>query len=236
MNRVPKHIAIIPDGNRRWAKQRSTSVPEGHSEGAGNLMHIVRAAYRMGIKVITFYMFSTENWSRSQDEVSALMALLEHFLKEQKQPMIDEGVRFNTIGDLTALPSTAQNLIQEVKHATQPGKTIEVVGALNYGSRDELRRAFHRMHADIAQAKLSLEQVDEQRISHYLDTAAWPDPELMIRCSGEFRLSNFLLWQLSYAEVYIANVFWPDFTAHHLEEAVKAYQERERRLGGSASS
>lgn len=230
---VPRHIAIIPDGNRRWARRQAESVAHGHSEGAGNLMHIVRAAHAMGVKVMTFYMFSTENWTRAEEEVQTLMLLLEQYLIEQKQPMIDEGVRFNTIGDLSCLTSRAQELIAEVKSATSSGKSIDVVAALNYGSRDELRRAFQKIHEDILIGKMKSEQLDEQIISSYLDTAHWPDPDLMIRCSGEFRLSNFLLWQLSYSEVYITDVLWPDFTPLHLQEAVQAYQGRERRLGGS---
>lgn len=234
MSSVPYHIAIIPDGNRRWAKKRAENIADGHAEGAGNLMNIVRAAHALGIKVVTFYMFSTENWSRSQDEVQALMLLLEQYLLDQKKTMMDEGVRFNTIGDLSALSPCLRTLIDEVKEATSTGKSIDIVAALNYGSRDELLRAFHKIHSEIERENLKVEEVDEQVISRYLDTASWPDPDLMIRCSGEFRLSNFLLWQLSYAEVYISDVLWPDFTPHHLQEAVTAFQGRERRLGGSA--
>lgn len=233
MSNIPRHIAIIPDGNRRWAKKNFESVEQGHSEGAGNLMKIVREAYALGVKYITFYVFSTENWSRPQAEVDALMELLEDYLIEQKQPMIDEGVRFNTIGDLGALTPRIQALISEVKEATKHGNHIDVVAAINYGSRDELVRTFKKMHEHLQSGELTLERLDEATIAAHLDTAPWPDPDLMIRCSGEFRLSNFLLWQLSYAEVYISDVLWPDFTPAHLKEAVSAYQGRERRLGGS---
>lgn len=233
MNKPPNHIAIIPDGNRRWAKRRAESFHHGHSEGAGNLMNIVRAAHDLGVKAVTFYLFSTENWTRAENEVQALMFLLEQYLIEQKQPMIDEGVRFKTIGNLSVLPARIQELIADVKQETAKGQNIDVVAALNYGSRDELLRAFQRMHKAIEKGDLKAEELSENVISSYLDTAPLPDPDLMIRCSGEFRLSNFLLWQLSYAEIYIADVLWPDFTPLHLQEAVKAYQGRERRLGGS---
>ena len=233
MNTSPHHIAIIPDGNRRWAKRHAETIPQGHSEGAGNLMKIVRAGHDLGVKVMTFYLFSTENWNRAEEEVQALMFLLEQYLIEQKQPMIDDGVRFKTIGNLSVLPPRVQELIAEVKEATAQGGNIDVVAALNYGSRDELLRAFQRIQKDIQSGHLKAEGLSENLISSYLDTAPFPDPDLMIRCSGEFRLSNFLLWQLSYSEVYIADVLWPDFTPLHLQEAVKAYQGRERRLGGS---
>lgn len=232
-NGIPTHIAIIPDGNRRWAKKQFETVSHGHSEGAGNIMNIVRGAYELGVKILTFYLFSTENWNRSQDEVKALMLLLEHYLIEQKSLMVKEGIRFSTIGDLSCLPEKTQELIDEVKTETVAGKSIDVIVALNYGSRDELRRAFTKMHRDLTEGRLKQEQVDERMISNYLDTAQWPDPDLLIRCSGEFRLSNFLLWQLSYAEIYIADVLWPDFTSSHLQEAIQAYQIRERRLGGN---
>ena len=233
VSNIPRHIAIIPDGNRRWAKQHFESVAQGHAEGAGNLMKIVREAYSLGVKYITFYVFSTENWSRPPAEVDALMELLEDYLIEQKQPMIEEGVRFNTIGDLSILTPKIQGLIHEVKEATKGGTHIDVVAAINYGSRNELLRTFKKMHQQLQDGELTLERLDEETIAAHLDTAPWPDPDLMIRCSGEFRLSNFLLWQLSYAEVYITDVLWPDFTPAHLKEAVKAYQGRERRLGGT---
>ncbi len=231
-SRLPKHIAIIPDGNRRWAKLQESMPAAGHREGADNLMNIVRAGKEIGIKTMTFYLFSTENWNRSQDEVDALMWLLPSYLTEQRQTMIDEGVRLETIGDLSRLPPDVLHVVNETKAATAQGKGITFVMALNYGSRDELCRAFKKMAADIQNKSLGIEEIDLEKMSQYLDTAQWEDPDLLIRTSGEMRVSNFLLWQISYAEIHIEEVLWPDFTPHHLLKAIQGFQKRERRLGG----
>lgn len=225
---IPKHVAIIPDGNRRWAKKQQSSIESGHREGADNLMDIVKAGKEIGLKTLTFYLFSTENWTRSKEEVDALMWLLPTYLQEQCQTMIDHDIRLGTIGDLTRLPADTLKVIDETKQATAHCQAIDMVLALNYGSRDELRRAFQRMLQD----NVNSEEVTENLISQYLDTARWTDPDLLIRTSGEIRFSNFLLWQISYAEVHIEEVLWPDFSPHHLLNAIISFQKRNRRLGG----
>lgn len=232
LQRLPKHIAIIPDGNRRWAKKQQSSIKSGHREGADNLMDIIKAGRELGVETMTFYLFSTENWNRSKEEVDALMWLLPTYLVEQKQTMIDNGIRLHTIGDISRLPSDVLQVVNETKEATAKGNGVNFVMALNYGSRDEMTRAVRKIIKEVQQGKLQENQVDEALISQYLDTAAWPDPDLLIRTSAEFRVSNFLLWQISYSEVHIEDVLWPDFTPHHLLEAIVNFQGRDRRLGG----
>lgn len=231
--RVPRHIAIIPDGNRRWARQNRLSVVQGHRKGADNLLNIVRAAKELGVQVVTFYTISTENLSsRDPLEVSALMWLLESYLQEQRQNMIEQGVRLQSIGDISKFPPRICQELQKSKEATAHCDCIEMVMALNYGGRDEIKRAFLAILDDYEKNTLKREDVTEALISRYLDTAPWGDPDLLIRTSGEQRLSNFLLWQTSYAEMHMPKVFWPDFSAKHLLDALESFQHRERRLGG----
>lgn len=229
--RVPHHIAIIPDGNRRWAEQRMAMPQDGHKSGADSLLPIVRGAKELGIKVLTFYTFSTENWLRGAEEVDALMLLLESYLAEQREPMRLEGVRLHTIGAVDGLPAAVREALELTKLATAGGTHIDIVLALNYGGRNELCRAFRRLAADCVEGRCTAEQIDEKLIASYLDTAELCDPDLLIRTSGEHRLSNFLLWQMSYAEIVFSEVLWPDFTPLHLLEAVEHYQKRQRRGG-----
>lgn len=231
--RAPKHVAIIPDGNRRWAKKHSSSPQQGHQEGADTLMEIVKAAQELDIQVITFYAFSTENWNRPKDEVTALMALFADYLFDQREEMVQSNICLETIGDLTKLPSFLLEVISDTKEATKFCDKIRLVLAFNYGSRNELCRAFKEMVEDIDQGELSKDNINENTIASYLDTNAWSDPELLIRTSGELRVSNFLLWQISYSEIHISPVLWPDFTPHHLLEAILDFQMRERRWGGA---
>lgn len=231
-SRVPKHIAIIPDGNRRWARKNLSSIAEGHREGADTLIEIVNAARELEIESITFYSFSTENWNRPPEEVFALMMLYSNFLLENKEEMVQTGVKLETIGDLSSLPSFLQHTIEETKRATQDCGKINLILALNYGSRNEICRAFRAMLNDFEQASLKKEDVNEEMISRYLDTQPWGDPDLLIRTSGELRVSNFLLWQISYSEIHVAPVLWPDFTPQHLIDAILDYQSRQRRWGG----
>lgn len=231
--RIPKHIAIIPDGNRRWAKKHFSNVEEGHREGADTLMEIVKAAKYLGVKGITFYSFSTENWNRSPEEVFALMALFSSYLLDQCEEMVQNGVKLETIGNLQKLPSFLQQAIQQVKSATHRCDQITLILALNYGSRDELCRAFRSMLDDYDHQLINKEEIDEQTVSRYLDTYQWGDPDLLIRTSGELRISNFLLWQLSYTEIHVAPVLWPDFSPNHLLDAIVDFQNRQRRWGGS---
>jgi undecaprenyl diphosphate synthase len=231
MSNIPLHIAIIPDGNRRWAKNNAFQIIEGHRQGADKLIAIVKSAKNIGIKFITFFLFSTENWLRDQTEVDALMWLLETFLIDQRQTMIDNDIRFNTIGDLSKFSGRILDLIHENKQSTSHCNAIQMIAALNYGGRDDLSRAVKRLVEDY-DSKILSEPINENLISRYLDTAPWPDPELLIRTSGEHRISNFLLWQISYSELYMADVLWPDFTDAHFLDAILTYQSRDRRLGG----
>lgn len=231
-SRIPRHIAIIPDGNRRWARKRLASIAQGHEQGADTLLEIVRAARELEIKELTFYSFSTENWNRSPEEIMALMTLYALYLTEQREKMVQNGVKVHTIGDLSSLPLFLQEAIVEAKAATENCDQIDLILALNYGSRDELCRAFRTILEDYDRQALQKEDINETTISRYLDTSRWGDPELLIRTSGELRVSNFLLWQISYSEIHVAPVLWPDFTPDHLLEAILDYQRRQRRWGG----
>ncbi len=230
--KVPSHVAIIPDGNRRWAKMRELVPSKGHEEGAASLVDIACAAKDLGVKTITFYLFSTENWTRTQEEIDALMLLLHLFLIEQRPVLLREGVRLQTIGEISKLPAYVIDTIEETKKVTIDCQTINMVLALNYGARDELTRAFRTVAKQVSSGALAPEMIEEGMIAAALDTVAYGDPDLLIRTSGELRLSNFLLWQISYAEMYVTDVLWPDFRPKHLYDAVVSYQQRERRLGG----
>ncbi len=229
---IPKHVAIIPDGNRRWAKKEEFSSTEGHACGADILMDVVKSGKELGIKTMTFYTFSTENWHRSEEEVQGLLWLLQSYLSSKCNEMIESGIRFYTIGDLSGLPKDLRCTIEETKLLTESCDKIEMVLAVNYGSRDEICRAIKAIALDYSDDKISLKNITTELISTYLDTKKWQDPELLIRTSGEMRISNFLLWQLSYSEIYVSNVLWPDYTPEHLFQAIYNYQKRQRRLGG----
>ncbi len=230
--RLPNHVAIIPDGNRRWAAKKREESEKGHFQGASTLIEIVKAAKALGIKTITFFCFSTENWSRSREEINILMWLLQDFLNENRLDMQTTGVRFSTIGNLEALPQEALIAIEETRRATAQCQDINMVVALNYGARDEIRRVLHKIIDDSNDGKIHKEQITEALIASYLDTAPWGDPELFIRTSGEMRLSNYLLWQMAYTEIYFTDVLWPDFKPADLLAAVADFQGRERRWGG----
>ena len=231
--RIPLHVAIIPDGNRRWAKKHKKLQFKGHKAGAANIIEIVKAGKAIGIKALTFYLFSTENWNRSKDEVAALMWLLKKFLKDNCKEMQEQGVRLKTIGDSNTLPIDVLAVVEETIKATADCSGIDMVLALNYGSRDEIRRTFHCILDRYSEGTLKKEEVTEKLIASYLDTKPWGDPDLLIRTSGEKRISNFLLWQLSYSEIYFTELFWPEFKPIDLLEAVLDFQKRERRLGGT---
>jgi undecaprenyl diphosphate synthase len=231
--RIPRHVAIIPDGNRRWAKKQQEYYNKGHQAGANNLIEIVKAGKALGIKVLTFYLFSTENWNRSKEEVGGLMWLLQEFLKENCQDMQAQGVRLKTIGDVASLPKEALTVVNETLEATAHCDQIDMVLALNYGARDEIKRAFHHILDDYSSDKIKKEEVTETLIGNYLDTSSCGDPDLLIRTSGEMRISNFLLWQLSYTEIYVTELLWPEFKPIDLLHAIADFQRRERRLGGT---
>ncbi|MEN9654144.1 MAG: undecaprenyl pyrophosphate synthase [Chlamydiota bacterium] len=230
---VPRHVAIIMDGNRRWAKQRNLPSFAGHWEGAEVLTEVVKAASDMGIQTLTVYAFSTENWGRSPEEVEALIHLFEVYLAKKEAGMIKDGIRLGTIGDMSRFPQPVRASFERVKQSTAHCKKINLVLAVNYGGRDEIRRAFVRIVEDHKEHKLDPTTISEALIASYLDTTPYGDPDLLIRTSGELRLSNFLLWQMSYCELFSTDVMWPDFTSHHLLEAVKVFQSRHRRHGVS---
>lgn len=231
-DRVPRHIAIIMDGNRRWAIQNGLSPIMGHWKGAEILTDIVRAAAQLGVQTLTVYAFSTENWGRSEVEVDALMNLFEVYLERKRDLMVREGIKLDAIGDLSRLPPRVQTAFQETKAATEHSNKINLVLALNYGARDEIRRAVIKILHDNEQLKKDPLEITEEYIARHLDTKPWGDPELMIRTSGELRVSNFLLWQICYSEIFVTDVLWPDFSPNELFDAILSYQTRRRRYGG----
>lgn len=228
---IPKHIAIIPDGNRRWAKQRLSSSAVGHREGCDTIIEIVKAARELGVKALTIYTFSTENWNRPKAEIDALMNLLQEFLIRERQTMIDYGVRLQTIGIPERLPEFVKQELAACKAATADGNQIDFILAINYGSKDEMCRTFKKLLEQVQNGTLHPDAITPELISRHLDTAPWPDPDLLIRTGGEHRTSNFLLWQTSYAELYLSDILWPDFAPRDLLQAIKTFQKRERRLG-----
>jgi undecaprenyl diphosphate synthase len=229
--RMPQHIAIIMDGNRRWAKANGVPRVMGHWRGMETLIRIVAAASDLGVKVLTVYAFSSENRSRSSEEVHELMEVFEKSLEMQEEPMIRKGVKLEAIGNLVDLPESLQKRIEITRKATAGGQKIQLVLALNYGGRDDIKRATVSLVGDCLAGKIQKEEITEYLISRYLDTAKWNDPDLLIRTSGEKRVSNFLLWQISYTELYTTEVLWPDFTEKGLIEAIADYQQRHKRSG-----
>ena len=229
--KIPEHIALIMDGNRRWAKNQGLPVAVGHFKGVDALVRIVPAAIELGIKTLTVYSFSTENWKRDPLEIKAIMSLLKSSVIRQLPRMLKTGVALSVIGDLEKFPEDLIDVLTEAIERTRSGNTFRLVLALNYGGRDEIRRAIQAIVEDCLAKKLLLKDLSEETISSYLDTAGWNDPDLVIRTSGESRLSNFLLWQVSNAEVIISKVFWPEYGPKDLLEAVGEYQRRELRWG-----
>ena len=229
--RVPNHIAIIMDGNGRWAKKRGMPRSFGHVKGCENLEDICEVAKELGVKYLTVYAFSTENWKRSKEEVDGLMKLFRNYLKKCIKISQKNNMRVKVIGDITAFDSDIQESIKKLEDFSKDFTDLHFQIALNYGSRDEITRAVNRMLEDQKAGKLEI-PVSEDTISDYLDTAGLPDPDLMIRTSGELRLSNYLLWQLAYSEFYFTDVPWPDFKKDELVKAIEKYNERDRRYGG----
>lgn len=229
---VPSHIAIIMDGNRRWAKKHHLPTFLGHWKGAENITALIKAAKELGVEIVTLFAFSTENWSRPQQEINDLMHIFKKFLEDKREMLIEKGIRFDVIGDIVKLPEDVQEAISNTKEYTKNCKDMELVVALNYSGRDDIRRAVSTMLSDVKQGELLLDDLTESSISSYLDTRKWRDPDLLVRTSGEKRISNFLLWQISYTEIYVTDVLWPDFNHEELFKAIIDYQHRERRLGG----
>lgn len=229
--RIPQHIAVIMDGNRRWAHKHSFQMIDGHTKGADILIDILKAAQELNVQVMTLYVFSTENWHRSPQEVAALMWLYETYIPKQIPEMVEQKMRFETIGELEKFPSSLQKVITDAKQATLKCDGMQVVFAMNYGARDEIKRACQKILRDAQIGNISSDQLSEKVISTYLDTAPYPDLDLLIRTGGEFRMSNYLLWQLYYAEIHVTPTLWPDFTPIHLYEAILDFQKRKRRHG-----
>lgn len=228
---VPRHVAIILDGNGRWAKKRMLPRNAGHAAGSRNVEKICKAAWEMGIEYVTMYAFSTENWSRPQSEVDALMKLLHQYLSDCLKTSKKNNMQVRVIGDITKLDIDLQERIRELEEFSAQNTGLHFQVALNYGSRDEIIRAANRIMEEVKSGKLEPGQMDEEIFSSYLDTKGIPDPDLLIRTSGEQRLSNFLLWQLAYTEFYTTDVHWPAFTKGELMKAIEAYNKRERRYG-----
>jgi len=231
LQKLPWHIAIIMDGNGRWAQQHAMGRIAGHKKGAESVRLTVRACREIGIKVLTLYAFSTENWLRPSGEVKALMRLLEEYLRSEIQEMLGNGIRLTTIGDTEALKKPMKTLLKETIAKTAHNHDMILNLALNYGGRDEIVGAVQDLLNDIRRGTLADQDVTKDLFSRYLDTAGLPDPDLLIRTSGEYRISNFLLWQSAYTEFYFTDVLWPDFNRDELFRAITEYQRRERRFG-----
>jgi len=229
---VPKHIAIILDGNGRWAKAKGMPRNYGHTQGAKNVEMICEEAYNLGVSYLTVYAFSTENWARPKEEVDALMMLLRNYLKNCLKTANKNNMAVKIIGDKSALDQDLQDKISKLEEATKDNTGLHFQVALNYGSRHEMLRAMNKINRDRASGVLQQDEITESIFESYLDTAGIPDPDLLIRTSGEMRLSNFLLWQLAYSEFYFADVHWPDFSKEELVKAIEAYEKRDRRYGG----
>lgn len=228
---LPNHIAVIMDGNGRWAKKKGAARIFGHRNAIQAVTEVTEACGELGVKYLTLYAFSTENWGRPKEEVDALMELLVNTLKEDLAALMENQVRLTMIGDLAHLPESCQRNLRDAIEATRNNTGLRVILALNYSGRWELTKATRAIAEEVKSGRLSPEAIDEQTLSAHLETAGIPDPELLIRTSGELRVSNFLLWQIAYTELYITKTLWPDFRKEDLYEAIYSYQHRERRFG-----
>ncbi|MBQ9658215.1 MAG: isoprenyl transferase [Clostridia bacterium] len=230
---MPAHIGIIMDGNRRWAKENGKSVPSGHKEGAKTLEKIVRYANKIGLKYITVYAFSTENWKRAEEEVKALMTLLQNYLDDYSKRADTENIRVKILGNINGLSDGMQKSIQRCMERTKDNTGVTFNIALNYGGRDEIVRAVKEIAKKVKNGELKEDEITEETISANIYTANMPDPDLIIRTSGEIRLSGFLPWQSVYSELYFVNKKWPDFAEEDLDEAIKEYNKRVRKFGAN---
>lgn len=228
---IPKHIAIIMDGNGRWAKKRGLPRAAGHKRGVDTVRDIVEACTQIGVKFLTLYTFSTENWKRPQEEVSVLMRLLLRSLKDRTSELHENDIKLTTIGDISALPVEVQNQLLEDIEKTKNNKAMVLNLALSYSGRWEILQAVNSISKKISNGEIAADQINEKIFSDLLTTRNLPDPDLVIRTSGEFRVSNFLLWQIAYSEFYITDVYWPEFNREHLYDAIRNFQKRERRFG-----
>lgn len=228
---IPKHIAIIMDGNGRWAKKRGLPRAAGHKRGVDTVRNIVETCTQLGVKYLTLYTFSTENWKRPQEEVSVLMRLLLRSLKDRTSELHENDIKLTTIGDISDLPVEVQNQLLEDIEKTKNNKKMVLNLALSYSGRWEILRAVNNILKELEEKKINAGEIDERIFSNHLTTCNMPDPDLVIRTSGEFRVSNFLLWQIAYSEFYITDVYWPEFNREHLYDAIRNFQKRERRFG-----
>jgi undecaprenyl diphosphate synthase len=229
--KIPEHVAIILDGNGRWAKKKLMPRNYGHAQGSKNVEKICEEAYRMGVKYLTVYAFSTENWARPQDEVDALMKLLRSYMKDCLKTSSKNNMKVRIIGDISKLNEDIKTSILELERASAANTGLNFQVALNYGGRDEIIRGIKKLAIDYKENKISLDDIDENIYKDYLDTKGIPDPDLLIRTSGEQRISNFLLWQLAYTEFYFTDTLWPDFDKAELKKAIEYYNSRNRRFG-----
>jgi len=230
-NNVPAHVAIIMDGNGRWAKQQGEDRIFGHHEGVNSVREIVEACGEIGVKFLTLYAFSTENWNRPKEEVDALMELLVSTISLETPNLNKKGVKLQVIGDIESLPKSCQNELQESIDITANNNTVTLILALSYSSKWEITNAVKEIAKQVEEGKIKSSEITSKQIEKHLNTHLWPDPELMIRTSGEHRISNFLLWQLAYAEFYFTDTLWPDFRKQDFFKAILAFQNRERRFG-----
>lgn len=232
MDNVPKHIAIIMDGNRRWAKSHGLNVKLGHKEGAETLKKITRHANKIGIEFLTVFAFSTENWKRSEEEVGALMMLFKNYLNDLVSAVDTENIRVKIFGHIENLPDNLQENIEKAIEKTKENTGLTLCIAFNYGGRDEITKVVREIAEDVSSKKININDINEELIQNYLYTKEEPDPDLLIRTSGEIRLSNFLPWQLVYSEFVFVDKYWPDFSENDLEEAINTYEKRNRKFGG----
>ena len=231
--KMPKHIAIIMDGNRRWAKAKGKQAGYGHKEGAKTLEKIVRYANKIGLEYITVYAFSTENWKRAEDEVKGLMMLLQNYLDDYAKRADTENIKVKILGDITVLSTGMQKSIKNCMERTKNNTGVTFCIALNYGGRDELVKAIYSIAKEVKEEKIKLDDINEKMVEKYLYTANIPEPDLIIRTSGEMRLSNFLTWQSVYSELYFIQKNWPDFDEKDLDEAIEVYNKRTRKFGAN---
>jgi undecaprenyl diphosphate synthase len=231
MSEMPKHIAIIMDGNGRWANKRSLTRLKGHEQGAKSVRETIKGCLEMGIPYLTLFAFSSENWKRPEEEVNHLMGLFRYFFKRELKSLSDSGVSVRFIGDISRLPKDVQDLSQQILTETSGNSKLVLTIALSYGGRTEIINAAHKMATKIAAGALTAEDISEENFGNFLETAETPDPDMIIRTSGEKRLSNFLLWQAAYSELFFLDVLWPDFKRSDLENSVKEFQSRCRRYG-----
>lgn len=231
LGKMPNHIAVIMDGNGRWATERGYSRTQGHREGIESVRDIVKSSSQLGIKYLTLYAFSIENWKRPTTEVNVLMSLLEHFLKQEIEELHRNNVRLKTIGKISSLPKVVQKLLNNSCEKTKNNNGLTLTLALSYSGRWDILRAVQMIALDVRRGTISPEDLDDEKFASYLNTNELPDPDLLIRTSGEMRLSNFLLWEMAYSEIYITDKFWPEFRRNDLYEALVNYMQRERRFG-----